>query len=229
MIKVNKLNKKRQDTIKNLFLKFTKYLILLLIVVEALKICGIDVTSILAGVGIAGIVIGLALQDIMKDILSGTFIIIENQYDIGDWIEVNGFLGEVKDLNLRSTKLKGFSGEIKTISNRNISEVKNVSKTRPNVLVDLTFPYDTKMKDIDKLTDIIINRIEDDIEEITGKVVNLGLADLAASSVNIKLMVETKLLEQFSVKRKINRIIKEEFDNNKISIPFQTIEVVNGK
>ena len=95
-----KINRKQQ-TIKKLIINISKYTIIIFLILKLLTILGINVRGIIAGLGVVSVVIGLALQDIMKDVLSGIFIIIENQYDVGDEVEINKYQGYVTELGLR--------------------------------------------------------------------------------------------------------------------------------
>ena len=107
------------NTLKSLFKNIIKYVLLFVGIVVILSLFGIDTITLLAGLGVVGVVVGLALQDILKDFFSGIFIIIENQFQVGDTIEVQGFKGEVIALGLKSTRIKKYTGEIKIVSNRN--------------------------------------------------------------------------------------------------------------
>ena len=222
-----KVNKKRKATIQKLVRNIFKYIIITLVTVQVLNILGINVTGIAAGLGIAGVILGLALQDVMKDILSGLSIIFEEQFDVGDFVEINGFEGTVIDLGLKSTKIKSYENIVRTISNRNISEVTNYSKDNIQVRINIPIPYDIEIKKADKVVDNIVKRINKEIE-LTGNVNNWGINNFNASDIEYAILVPVKSNEQWSAKRKVKRIIKEEFDKEKISIPFNIIEVRNG-
>lgn len=222
-----KVNKKRKATIQKLVRNIFKYIIIILVSVQTLNILGINVTGIAAGLGIAGVILGLALQDVMKDVLSGLSIIFEEQFDVGDFVEINGFEGTVIDLGLKSTKIKSYENIVRSISNRNISEVTNYSKDNIQVKINIPIPYDVELKKADKVVDSIIKRINKEIE-LTGNVNNWGINNFDASDIEYAILVPVKSKEQWSAKRKVKRIIKEEFDKEKISIPFNIIEVRNG-
>ena len=102
-----------------------KYLILIFVVLGILKLYGVDTTSIIASIGVFAAVIGLAFQDILKDVLAGASIIFDNKYAVGDVVQINGFTGTVIEFGLRTTKIKSFSGEVKSIGNSSFNEVIN--------------------------------------------------------------------------------------------------------
>ena len=104
---------KRKDTIIDLSKNIFKYIIVILIILQILKLYGVDTTSIIASIGVFAAVIGLAFQDVLKDLLVGATIILESQFAIGEIVEINGFKGEVISLTLKTTRLKSYKGEVK--------------------------------------------------------------------------------------------------------------------
>lgn len=223
-----RLKKKRQKTMQKLIQNIVKYIIIILVSATILNILGVNVTSIVAGLGVASVILSLALKDVMQDILGGLSIIFEDQFDIGDLVEINGFTGTVIDLGLKSTKIQSYENTLKILANRNISEVTNYSKTNPNIIIDIPIPYEITQKQTDKIITSIITRIEKDITTLKGKVELWGLNEFKDSSISYRIKIPVKQETQFSTKRQINRIIKEEYDKEKISIPYNIIEVKNG-
>lgn len=222
-----KVNVKRKATVQKLVRNILKYAIITLVIVQILSLLGLNVTSIAAGLGIAGIIVGLAFQDIMKDVLVGLSIIFEEQFDVGDYVSINGFEGTVVDLGLKSTKLKSYENVVRVISNRNISEVTNYSKKDIKVRINIPIPYEIETKKADKIVEKIVDRIENEMK-LVEKVDNWGLNKFNSSDIEYTILVPVKPEEQWRAKRMVNRIIKEEFDKAKISIPFDIIEVRNG-
>lgn len=223
-----RLKKKRQKTMQKLIQNIVKYVIIVLVGATILNILGVNVTSIVAGLGVVSVILSLALKDVMQDILAGLSIIFEDQFDIGDLVEINGFTGTVIDLGLKSTKIKSYENTIKIISNRSIIEVINYSKTNPNVIIDIPIPYEIDNKQTDKVIDKIIKRTEKEVETLKGNIENWGLNEFKDSCISYRIFVPVKQETQFSTKRRINRIIKEEFDKENISVPYNIIEVKNG-
>lgn len=146
----------------------------------------------------------------------------------GDLVEINGFTGTVVDLGLKSTKLKSYENIIKIISNKNISEVTNYSKTNPNLIIDIPIPYEIEQNQADKILEKITKRIEKDITTLKGNVELWGLNEFKDSSISYRLFIPVQVEKQFETKRKVNRIIKEEYDKENISVPYNIIEVKNG-
>ncbi len=222
-----KVNNKRKATIQKLIRNIFKYVIIILVTVQILGTLGINVTSIAAGLGIAGVIIGLALQDLMKDILVGLSIIFEEQFDVGDFVEINGFSGTVIDLGLKSTKIRSVENIERTISNRNIAEVTNYSKENVKAKISIPVSYEVESTKVDKVIDNIVKRIEKEVE-LVGKIENWGLNNFNSSNMEYVILVPVKAKNQWEAKRMAKRIIKEEYDKENISIPYNIIEVKNG-
>lgn len=223
-IKINDIANKRKNTIMSLINNLIKYLIAIFIVLSILNTYGVDISSILASLGIVAVVIGLAFQDIAKDLLSGIFIIFDNQYSVGDMVEINGFTGEVISLGLRTTKIKSFTGEVLIISNSLINEVINYNLENTNLIIDINVGYNTN---IDKLEKVLLS-LNDELknyEEVNGELQLLGIDEFATSSIVYKILVGCKPTTQYGLKRKILKLIKQEFDKNDIEIVYNKLEV----
>ena len=123
--KLKTKEEKRTITVVSLITNIIKYVIILIDVIIILGIYGIPTASIIASLGAVGVVLGLALQDTLKDFVSGFFIITDNLYRMGDWIEIGDFEGEVISIGLKTTQIRAYTGEVKIISNRTVTEVIN--------------------------------------------------------------------------------------------------------
>ena len=223
-IKINDIANKRKNTIISLINNLIKYLIAIFIILSILSAYGIDISSILASLGIVAVVVGLAFQDIAKDLLSGIFIIFDNQYSVGDMVEINDFTGEVISLGLRTTKIKSFTGEVLIISNSLINEVINYNLESTNLIIDLNVAYNTN---IDKLENVLLSLNEDikNYEEVKGELQLLGINEFANSSIVYKILIECKPTTQYGLKRKMLKLIKKEFDKNNIEIVCNKLDI----
>lgn len=215
------------NTLKSLFTNILKYILIFIGIVVLLNAFGINTNSLLTGLGVVGVVVGLALQDILKDFFSGIFIIIENQFSIGDTVEIGGFKGEVIALGLKTTRIKKYTGEIKIISNRNIDYIINYSKANSLDMIDISVAYEEDIDKVQNILDKLCIKLKTQIKDI--KELNvLGVEELADSYVTFRLSVVTKPMQQFAVKREILKAIKIELDKNKIKIPYPQLEVHHG-
>jgi len=216
-------------TIKILILNIVKYIDCFLVVLAIASVFGVNVKSILAGLGIGTVIIGLAFQDFAKDIIAGISIIVENKYSVGDTIEVEGFMGEVIFLGLKSTKIKDFKGAIKIMPNRNMESLINYSLNNSLAVVDIGVSYDNKPEEVEKVLNNLFPRLKELIPSAKGDFQILGINELEESSVVYRIAIEVESMQQYIVQRTIRREIKNEFDKHNIKIPYKQIEVHNGK
>lgn len=223
-IKTNNIIDKRKNTIVSLISNIIKYLIGILIILSILGVFGVNTTSILASLGIVAAVIGLAFQDIAKDLIAGISIIFDNQYSVGDMVKINGFLGEIIEVGLRTTKIKAYTGEVMILSNSIITEVINYNLNDTNLVLDINVAYNTN---IDKLEKILLSLNENikKFDEVIGELVLLGVDELSSSSIVYKISIPCKPTTQYGLKRKVLKIIKQKLDDNKIEIPYNKLDV----
>ena len=219
-------NEGKKKTIINLIDNVAKVIIILVALLSILEIYGFDTKAFIASFGVVGLVVGLALQDLLKDFIVGISIIFEGQYSIGDWVSINGFKGEVLPSNLRTTKLRAYTGEIKIISNRNISELTNYSTGSANLVIDIDVAYESDIKKVKEVLDKLCISMKEKYKLKTFDC--LGVQELSSSSIKFRLVAKTSYLEQFNLDRDIKKEIVLEFAKNNITIPYQQVVVHNG-
>ena len=209
---------KRKKTIVSLVNNLFKYLIGIYIVLSILNVYGVNTKSIIASLGIAAVVIGLAFQDIVKDLLSGISIVFDNEYAVGDLVKINDFTGTVVSLGLRTTKIRAYTGETLIISNSTINEVINYSLSTPRLVIDINVSYDT---DINKLEKVLTNMKEEvkKFEEHSGELELLGVSSLDSSSVVYQVTILSKPGSQFALKKKLLKLTLNDKDIIKL-IPY---------
>lgn len=222
----NGYERKKRKTITRLFTNVIKYLIIILALLTILSIYGVNVAGMVAGLGITATIIGLALQDTFKDIISGISIITEGYFIVGDIVEYNGFTGEVIEFGLKSTKIKKASGEVLIVANRNIMEIKNISQEDQTIFIDIGVHYDSKLENVE---DVINHDILPKINNISNVQKNsaqyLGVDELADSSIKYLISFNCQREKQWQAKRDANRIILTELNNHGITIPYPQLEV----
>lgn len=225
----NKYVDKKKKTILSLIKNILKYVVYIFVILAILSVYGVDTTGIIASLGIAGLVIGLALQDIIADFVAGIFILFDDQYTIGDVVEINGFKGEVIGFGLMSTKIKNATGDVLILSNSSFKEVINFSRNNVNLIVTLDVAYNT---DIDKL-EKVLKDLEEDVkkmENTTGTYNLLGVNEFSSSSIKYLVSIVCKPNCQYQIKRDYLKLIKKTFEKNNIEIPYNTVNVnVRGK
>ena len=226
-IKTSKVPIKRQKSIVNLISNIVRFFILFIALTIILEEFGIDTKSFIASLGVFSLVIGLALQDLLKDIISGFSIVFEGLYNIGDWIEISSFKGEVIATSLRTTRIRAYTGEVKIISNRNITELINYSMDDSNAIVDVEVSYDSKLDKVDK----VIGEMCTDFEKEEGvkKVDILGLNEIGDSGLKFRLVIKSDYSNSIALSRKLKRKIVDTFNKNNISIPYKQVVIHNAR
>lgn len=215
---------KRKMTIVSLIKNVVKYTIAIIIIIAILSLYGVDTTSIIASIGIVGVVLGLACQDIAKDFLSGVFLIFDNAYAVGDYVEINGFTGEVISLGLKTTKIKAYTGEVKIISNSAFTEVTNYNLKQSKLVIDIPLSYDCDIEKVEKVLNDLVPEIKA-IPDVRKEVELLGIERFESSSIIYRIAIDCSPMSQYGVNRAVLKLIKLTFDKNKITIPYEQLDV----
>lgn len=234
---INKTNPKtvktvqiqRIQTLKAMVVNIIKYLIVIFVILSILSLYGVNVKSIVAGLGIGTAIIGLAFQDLAKDLIAGISIITEGEYEIGDTIEIDGFLGEVVFIGLRTTRIRNFKGATKIIANHFMNNLINYSNNNSLAVVDVGIAYECDEKKIEETFTKLFDSLEGKIPNAVKRPVLWGVNDLASSAVVYRVVVETKPAKHLETERFMKKEIKKAFDKANIKIPYQQVEVHNGK
>lgn len=221
-------HQKRVKTINKLLLNIIKYIIIFFVVIAILSNFGINVKSILAGIGITAAIIGLAFQDIAKDFLAGIFIILEDQFEIGDTVKINDFTGEVVSLGLKTTKIKDYKGATKIIANHTITELINYNLYNNMAVVDISIGYEENLDKVEKVLEEMSNDISSKIPNSIGKIKVLGVNELEDSGVIYRIAIEVKSAKHFEAERALRKELKNALTKANIKIPYKQIEVHNG-
>lgn len=228
-LKTKRINAKKQNTIETLILNILKYFIIIVAILMILSVYNINTTSLIASLGIVGLVAGLAVQDTLKDFVSGISIIFEEQYCVGDTVSINDFKGEVIFLGIKSTKIKALSGEIMFIPNHLIEKVINYSIDSSLAIIDIDVAYESNLDKVEKALTEMCNEQSKLIKELKGEIQLLGIQELASSSIKYRIIAQTTPMNNFLVERIIRRETKKTLDKYKIDIPYSQLVVHNAK
>ena len=215
------LNEKKKATYLKMLKSIVRYVLLVINVLIILKIFGINITSMLAGVGIIGIIIGFAIRDALKDIIKGIDIIADNYYHVGDVIKYGDITGKVLSIGLKTTKLEDvYTFNIVSISNRNIEKVEIVSNL---INIDIPISYDVKLVDAEEAVKDIVETIK-----AHKKVINCeyrGVNDLADSSIKYQIKVYCNPIDKVQIRRDALRYVLVGLDKHHLSVPYNQIDV----
>ena len=219
--KSNIKNNKKAATYIKLSKSILRYVVLFIVIIFILKLYGVNVTSMLAGIGIISVIIGLAIQDFLKDIIRGTTIISDEYFSVGDVIKYKNIEGKVLELGLKTTKIQDIAnGDVHSIANRNIEEVA-ISSIYLYVRVPLQ--YELKLDEQRKVVKDIINLIKKD--KLIANVENLGLTELADSKIEYLLRITTNPINKYQVRRNANEYIVEGLEKNNLTVPYNQLDV----
>lgn len=224
---IRQLDSKKNKTIISLIRNIMKYFLILIGIIMLLSVYGVDTTSIVASLGVASAVLALAFQDTIKDLLAGIFIILENQYNIGDTIEINGFRGEVISVGLRTTKLKGLTGEYCFITNKNIETVINYSMSNSLAVVYVDVAYKTDLDTVEKVVKNLSKKLIEEIKDLKSELIVEGVEDFGESGIKLRITGFTTPAESLVVQRILKKEIKKAFQENNIEIPFNQLVIHN--
>lgn len=215
--------KKREDTIIAILNGTLMIAIWATAIIMILSEVGIDIAPMLATAGIAGIALGFGGQYLIKDVIAGFFIIIENQFRVGDVVSIDGTAGLVEEITLRMTTLRDLDGIVHHIPNGSATVVSNLTKEMARVNLNIGIAYDT---DLDKAIEVI-NKVgadmsadEEWVDDITEAPHFLRVDDFADSAIVVKILGETKPMRQWDVTGELRKRLKIAFDHNGIEIPF---------
>ena len=211
----------RAETLAPFFNSIFSFFIYFIAITIILKKIGIDTTPIIASAGVLGLAIGFGAQAIVKDFISGIFILLDGTISVGDVITVNSHTGTVESMNLRHVQLRKLSGELWTIPNGEIANFGNYNKdwSRAMVQVDLAYEQDIE-KGMQELNNIGQQWAEANKEIILEPPVVQGVLSLGASGISIRLIAKVKPMTHWGAERDLKRLIKNHFDSKGVEIPF---------
>ena len=226
---MKKQHQQRANTIRIVILNVIKYVIVVVVLLAILANFGVNVRSIVAGLGITTAIIGLAFQDLAKDFIAGVSIITENQFEVGDTIEYDGFLGEVIFLGLKTTRIKDYRGAVKIIANHKLDTVINYSLNNYLAVVDIGVSYSDNPEEVAQALEEIRQELNGKVPNATGDIEIWGLDEFDESNKKYRIVVETKPQQHYAAQRFLRSEFKKRLDEKNIKISCQQIEVTNGK
>ena len=202
-----------------------KYAAVIVLLFFILQTFGMDTTSILAGIGILGLVVGLGAQPLIADIIAGMFIVFEHIFEVGDIIVVDGFRGMVIEIGIRTTRLEDTGGNIKIINNADIKTLVNMTNQLSLAYCDMSIEYGESLERVEAILKDNLKTIKDNIPEIVEGPYYKGVAELGDSAVVLRFIAKCEEGQRFQVERDLNRQFKLLFDKHNINIPFPQVVV----
>src|SRR5690554_3371759 len=222
---IKKTENKRARTLAKLIQGILRYVMIISAIVAIMGLLGFDVTALLAGVGILGLIIGLGAQSLIEDFLAGIGIIFEDYYELDETVEINGFKGVVSDIGLRSTKVRNWKGEVKIIGNGKINELINYSRTYSMAVVNVLIDFG---EDLDKVIPIVEENLQS-ITEIYPEIIEgpnvVGIGEIAESGAILQIRSKTLPEGHYGVERGLRKRVLQILKENNIKVPYTTIAV----
>jgi len=225
---------KRQATLEGVAFSIINIGVWIMVGLMVASELGIDIGPLIAAAGIAGIAVGFGGQYLIRDLISGLFIIMEDQYRKGDVVKVGGISGVVEDITIRRTVLRDLDGVEHTVPNGEISVTSNMTKIWARAHLDISVGYDTNLdKAIEVLNRVGKEMAEDEQwqDDIIKPIESVGVNEFADSAIMIKVLGDTKPMQQWAVMREYRKRIKMAFDKEGIEIPFpqRTVHIKNSR
>ncbi|MBD3109335.1 mechanosensitive ion channel family protein [Bacillus sp. AGMB 02131] len=213
-------SERRDETMKRLLQNIAAYIIYFIAILMALDTVDINVKGLLAGAGIVGLAVGFGAQSLVKDVITGFFIIFEDQFAVGDFVRIGQLEGTVEEIGLRTTKIKNVTGELNIIPNGNILEVTNFSIHNSVAVVDFGISYEGDVERAERIITQLLESMPERYEDLVRTPELLGIQSFGASEIVLRITAETLPMRHFYIARQIRKELKETLDANGIEIPY---------
>lgn len=217
----------RGKTLAGLLKSALRYAVGTMVLLTVLDLVGIDTKALLGGAAVLGLAIGFGAQNLVRDVITGFFIIYERQYDVGDYITAAGLSGIVEEVGLRTTRLRDWSGDVHVIPNGLVDKTTNKSKAGSRALINIAIAFE---EDARKAIDVIqaaCDQMAKEYPVITDGPVALGVSNVDASGVTISVWARTEPLEHFAIEREMRLRAKEALEKAGIALPYKRVMIVS--
>lgn len=215
-----KLEARKARTLEALLKSILRYTIYFLVAVSIIDALGVPTSSIIASAGIVGLAVGFGAQNLVRDVLTGFFILFEDQFSVGDYIETAGVAGVVEEVGLRVTKLRDFSGVLHIVPNGAVDKVTNHSRGHMRAMVDVSVAYEEDPEAVRRVLDSVAAEMAHDNPDVVEGPRVLGISEFSESGVVFRVFAQTRPMQQWEVERELRRRIKLAFDRENIEIPY---------
>jgi moderate conductance mechanosensitive channel len=220
---VLKLSDRRELTLVKLLENILTYTVHFISILMILELFNIPIKSLIAGAGIIGLAVGFGAQNLVKDIITGFFIILEDHFSVGDYIKTSKFEGFVEEIGFKTTKIKSWTGELHIIPNGSINEVTNYSVHNSIAVVDVGVAYEEDIHEAETVISELLKELPGKYTEMQKTPELLGVQNLGSSDVVFRVISEVKPMEHWKIARVLRKEIKNRLDERKIEIPFPRI------
>lgn len=216
----------RSRTMISLAKNILRYAVILIAICVILSMFSVDIGTILAGLGIIALIIGFGAESLIADVVTGLFILIDNQYNVGDIIEINGFRGTVTDVSVRTTVLTDVGGNVKIINNSDMKNILNRSDNTSRSVADFPIPYETDLEALEQKLPELLQSIYEAHPDVMKSVPQyLGVDALGDSAVTLKFVIEVAESDIYTGARVLNHDLFLGMRKLGIEVPFPQLDV----
>lgn len=188
-----------------------------------------NISGLLASAGVLGLAVGFGAQSLVKDIISGFFIIFEDQFSVGDYVEIGTTMGTVEEIGLRTTKITAYGGEIHILPNGSITQVINYSINNSLAIIDVRIGYEVDINRAETLLEEFLTTLPIGYGGLIARPTLVGVQDLAVSEIVFRVTAETEPVMQWAFARKFRKDLKIFLDKHGIEIPYPKIMTYQRK
>lgn len=221
---------KRLDTLRKLFKSIVSYVLYFIAILTCLDMVGVKVMTLLAGAGILSLAVAFGAQSIVQDLMSGLFIILENQYAVGEYVKISNVSGKVEEIGMKTTKISTLNGELLIIPNGKISEIINYSRRAQRASVDVGIAYEADIQTAITALGQACASINTQYAHVLDEQAHvLGVVDLADSSVILRLTFTAFDWQQAVIERSLRQLAKETLDAQNIEIAYPKLQLIGEK
>lgn len=214
-----KISERRENTLKKLIKNVISYVVYFMAIVMVLGVFNLNIGPLLAGAGVLGLAIGFGAQNLVRDIITGFFIIFEDQFSVGDYVIVSGVEGTVEEIGLRTTKILSWTGEMNILPNGSITQVTNYSVHNGLAVVDINIPYESNFDDAERIINEVAETLPDKYDFIVGTPEIIGVQNLDVSHFVIRVIADTLPGMQWAGERNIRKEMQDQLYKRGIEIP----------
>lgn len=222
--RAKKASPTRMKTLEKLLQNIFSYVMIFIFIVMFFSNLGVEIGPLLAGAGVVGLAVAFGAQGLVSDIVTGFFIILEQQLEIDDYVTTAGYDGVVEEIGLRTTKIRSFDGTLNYIPNRYIESVANHTRGNMQALVDIGISYGDNIDKAIAILDEVCASFKSD-ERFKEGPDAIGVQSIAYSEVVLRVLAQTENGLQWACERDLRKAIKQAFDENGITLPENQIFV----
>lgn len=228
VLRLVKPKKHRTCSVLSLICSLIKYAAFIAVICFGLTILGVNITTIIASIGILALIVGFSAESLIADIVTGTFMLLENQYNVGDIVEVNGFRGVVTSIGIRTTCITDSGDNVKIINNSEMKNILNRSDNFSKSVCDIAIPYETDLEKFEEKLPGLLKEIYEKHEDVfKGMPVYLGVQALEESDVLLRFVAPVTEKNVFAANRILNHDLLLGFRKLGVECPYPQVDVHN--